>query len=75
MYPSKWLFLALFIYFLSPARAADFRESIETLNQQFATALEKGDVPAMMRYYAADAISMPEHHPTLFNRISITQYF
>lgn len=75
MYASKWLFPALLICFLSPARAAGFRESIETLNRQFATALEKGDVPAMMRYYAADAVSMPEHHPTLFNRTSITEYY
>ncbi|SIO50907.1 YybH family protein [Chitinophaga niabensis] len=75
MYLSKWLFPALFICFLSPARAADPRERIEALNQQFAKALEKGDVSAMMRYYAADAVSMPEHHPTLFNRAAITQYF
>jgi len=65
MYLLKWLFLALL---------TGYQERIEVLNQQFATALEKGDVPAMMRYYTADAVSMPEHHPTLFNRAAITQY-
>lgn len=72
---NNWLFLALLIGFLSPAQAADFRERIEILNHQFANALEKGDVSAMMRYYAADAVSMPEHHPTLFNRAAISKYY
>lgn len=70
MYLLKWLFLVLLV----PGKDS-LQEQIETLNRQFATALEKGDVPAMMRYYATDAVSMPEHHPTLFNRAAITQYY
>ncbi|QEC44334.1 YybH family protein [Pseudobacter ginsenosidimutans] len=53
----------------------DWQQKVEKLNLQFTKALEKGDVPAMMQYYAADAVSMPEHHATLFSPKSIADYY
>ena len=76
--------IVLFISFQMSALAGDgmanadkdqWQQEVEKLNLQFANALEKGDVPAMMQYYADDAVSMPEHHATLFDPKAIAGYY
>lgn len=69
--------LALFIVYLTSASANNdtLRQEIESLNLQFAKALEKGDVSAMMRYYAADAVTMPEFHASLLKPEAIAGYY
>lgn len=84
----KWFSLLLFLAFLigscisSHAKEIEpgspeenLKEQVEKLNLQFAKALEKGDVPAMLKYYAADALIMPEYHTTLFNSKDIAGYY
>lgn len=61
--------------FANDPRIGSLQQQVENLNNQFARALEKGDVPAMVQYYAADAVSMPEYHHTLYSPAAIEDYY
>lgn len=78
------LFQLLFIGVIVSAHPNDVKDGpfmdslqkqVEKLNLQFAGAFEKGDVPAMTRYYAKDAVSMPEHHQALYKPGAIAGYY
>ncbi|MGN6421517.1 MAG: YybH family protein [Pseudobacter sp.] len=78
------LFLVPFFILLNPVLAKDkkqasviddYQKKVEHLNLQFARALEKEDVQAIIQYYAADATSMPEYHSTLYNVTAIASYY
>lgn len=50
------------------------RSKLEAVNRQFADAVLSEDINKLMRFYASDAVSMPEYQPMLKGNDAIRKY-
>lgn len=66
------IYCSLFILCYSLSGIA---QDLKTINTQMADALVHKDVKTLMRYYAEDAVYMPEHSKTLFRKNDIRRYY
>ena len=50
------------------------KQQLNKVNQQITEAYLNQDAASLLRLYAADAVSMPEYHATLFGKKAIAEY-
>lgn len=58
-----------------PAQESNFRQQLESINAELATAFRNKDAKTVMKYYDDQSVCMPEYHITLFNTTDIKRYF
>ncbi|MFT3822622.1 MAG: nuclear transport factor 2 family protein [Chitinophagaceae bacterium] len=52
-----------------------FKEKLGSINSSTEKALQQKDLPALMQYYNAAAVCMPEYHTALYNKPAVESYY
>jgi len=75
MIPRIQLLIILWLPAALQTRAqSSYRERLQVLHEQMATAYLHHDVAALLRIYSIDAVSMTDYHPALFGKKAIAVY-
>lgn len=69
------LFLKIFAIGQAGSTVDHFKNQLENINAQIASAFLNKDIKQLMTYYDAHAICMPEYHQSLYSKNGIKNYY